>query len=200
VAESLTRLRVSTEVQAKATLTVRTREGDTVMLSTGRAARADLTSMAYDRTGRSTAPDLSLQLASTELNAIDAFEAVVEGDLSEQERNDLGALLTSIDDIAAAFFSDRIDQAVARAIEVRDVGSLQGYRFDASYSVSTYVEQDTVGDLAQCTDTKMPLAEPGGLAEAVEEFVAAFLRHRDDQSLLSLNLKTAIHVSGCRSF
>ena len=50
---SLTKLRVSAAVEAKASLTVRTDEGDTVTLSAGRAARADLSSIAYDKTGRS---------------------------------------------------------------------------------------------------------------------------------------------------
>ncbi len=184
--ESFTRLRVAAEFHAKASLTVRTNEGDTVTLSAGRAARADLSSIAYDRTGRSTAPDLSAQLATTELSTLDAVEAVVEGDLSERERDDLDALLTSIDDIAAAFFNGRIDQVFERALEIRDLGSLHSYRFEASYSRRTLVEQEVLstGDTTLASD--QALAESGALAAAIEEFFASFLRQRHDQTPLSL--------------
>ena len=184
--ESFTRLRVAAEIQARASLTVRTSEGDTVTLSAGRAARADLSSIAYDRTGRSTGPDLSAQLATAELTTLDAVEAIVEGDLNEQEREDLDALLTSIDDIAAAFFSGRIDQAVERALEIRDLGSLQSYRFDASYSSSTYVEQEVLGASETELVSDQAIAESGALAEAIEDFFASFIQRREDQAPLSL--------------
>lgn len=184
--ESFSRLRVAAEIQAKATLTVRTSEGDTVTLSAGRAARADLSSIAYDRTGRSTAPDLSAQLASAELTTLDAVEAIVEGDLNEQEREDLDALLTSIDDIAAAFFSGRIDQAVVKALEIQDFGSLQSYRFDASYSTSTRIEEELFNGGAESSTPEAVFAESDALAGAIEDFFASFLRQRDERTPLTL--------------
>lgn len=152
-AKSLTRLRLSAEGQATARLTVRTSEGDTVTLS---AARADLTSIAYDRTGRPATPDLSLQLTSARVDEFKAFEEVVDGELNEQERKDFDALLTNIDDVAAAFFSGRVGEAISRALQVQDLGSLQGYRFDAGYSTSTFVEQNALADLAEVPGWRCP--------------------------------------------
>lgn len=185
-AASLARLRVSSEVQAKANLTVRTSEGDTVTLSTGRGVRADLASIAYDRTGRATVPDLSAQVASAELSTIKAVEAVVDGELSEQEREDLNALLTSIDEVAAAFFNGRSDQAVERAFEIRDLGSLQSYRFEASYSSSTYIEPAVLSEGTEGVEADRAIAESGALAEAFENFLSSFLRQREDWAPLSL--------------
>lgn len=179
-AASLARLRVSSEVQTKASLTVRTSEGDTVTLSTGRGVRADLASIAYDRTGRATVPDLSAQVASAELSTIKAVEAVVDGELSEQEREDLNALLTSIDEVAAAFFNGRSDQAVEHAFEIRDLGSLQSYRFEASYSSSTYIEQAVLSEGTEGVEADRAIAESGALAEAIENFLSSFLRQRED--------------------
>lgn len=185
-AESLSRLRLSAEVRTKATLSVKTREGDTVTLSAGRAARADLTSMAYDRTGRPTAPDLSLQLASAQLNEVEAFEAVVEGDLNEQERRDLDALLTGIDDVAAAFFSGQIGDAVARAFQIQDLGSLQSFRFAASYHMRTFVEHDSASDLVSSQKAAVFPADTSTLTQALEDFFASILQQRKQEQPLSL--------------
>ncbi|TKB73495.1 MAG: hypothetical protein E8D45_09130, partial [Nitrospira sp.] len=186
-AELLSRLRLSAQVETKATLTVTTREGDTVTLSANRAARAELTSIAYDRTGRPADPDLSVRLASAQLHAAQAFDSAVDGDLNEQERKDLDALLTNIDGVASAFFSGHIDEAIARALQVKDLGSLQGYRFEASYSSSTSVEHGTGADLAAVVpEAEGPVPDTSSLADAVEEFFASFLRQREELTPLSL--------------
>lgn len=185
-AESLSRLRLPAEVRTKATLSVKTREGDTVTLSAGRATRADFTSIAYDRTGRPSGPDVSLQSAAKSLQKVQAFEAVVDGDLNEQERNDLDALLSKIDQISSAFFSGQIGEAIARALQVQDLGSLQGFRFDASYTASAYVEQESLVDHTGPPATDGPVFDTPTLAQAVEEFFTSFLRRREDAEPFSL--------------
>lgn len=185
-AESLSRLRLSAEVRTKATLSVKTREGDTVTLSAGRAARADLTSMAYDRTGHPSGPDVSLQLAAKSLQKMQAFDAVVDGDLNEQERKDLDALLTNIDGVASAFFSGQIGEAITRALQVQDLGSLQSFRFDASYTASTYAEQESLVDHTGPPEADVPVFDTPTLAQAVEEFFTSFLRRREDAEPFSL--------------
>ena len=191
-AESFSRLRLSAQVEAKATLTVTTREGDRVTLSANRVARAELTSIAYDRTGRPAGPNLSVRLASTQLHVAQAFDATIDGDLNEQERKDLDALLTNIDGVASAFFSGHLDEAVARALEVKDLGSLQGYRFEAGYSSRTSVEHETGANLAAAVpegvvpEAEGPVPDTSSLADAVEEFFASFLKQREELTPLSL--------------
>lgn len=184
--ESLSRLRLSAEIRTKATLSVKTREGDTVTLSAGRAARADLTSITYDRTGRPSGPDVSLQLAAENLQEVQAFDAVVDGDLNEQERKDLDALLSNVDQIASAFFSGQIGEALTRALQVRDLGSLHGFRFDASYTASTYAEQESLVDHTGPPEADVPVLDTPTLAQAVEEFFTSFLRRREDAEPFSL--------------
>lgn len=165
---------------------MRTSEGDRVTLSVGRAVQADVTSIAYDRTGRPLSSDLSLQLASAQLDRLDQVKATVEGDLNEQERADLEVLLTHIDKIAQAFFGGELDEAVGRALQIQDLGSLQSFRFDASYSASTTVVRETLADSGTAAQSEFFGQEQDSLAKSLEEFFASILQDRDEPSALSL--------------
>ena len=128
-------------------LSLTTKEGDVVTLST--ESFMDFASLSYDKSG---SVSDGYQTASTAFSSREMtlasgsqFSFSVQGNLSEDELNDIENLVKTLDEVAYAMSSGDMDQAMETAMEMASEGydSLSGFEADLSFSSAYRYEKES---------------------------------------------------------
>ena len=140
----------------EAGLTIQTREGDVVSLSS--ESFAQFASSEYNSRGIVQARDSSLHQnfhqRTIALYTEESFSFSVQGDLNEQELADIDAIIQGIDGIIGQMAAGNMDDAVSQALEMDTFDSISMYAADISF-VQQYAYQETIQSGAK---TDMPAA------------------------------------------
>ena len=118
-------------------ITITTDQGDVVTISN---FQGESQSMSYDRWNSPLQQGMNF---STSMIQGDSFSLSIQGDLNEEELLDIGFLLDDLSLIAGDFFNGDLDQAMAGALNIGDMGSLAELSATFSYSASWSANQLT---------------------------------------------------------
>ena len=126
-------------------LTIKTREGDIVTLSSSRFAQFNASE--YNSRGE-IQTDFGNALISRHTREItlatgDQFSFSVQGDLNEQELSDIEAILKGVDGIVAQVAEGDMQEAVAQAMAMGNYSSVSRYSADISYERSYSMTEET---------------------------------------------------------
>jgi hypothetical protein len=126
-------------------LTIKTREGDIVTLSSSRFFQFN--SSEYNSKGE-IQTDSSLALITQHTREItlstgEQFSFSVQGDLNEQELADIEAIVKGVDAIAAEVVEGDMDQAIEQALAMGSYSSVSMYAADISYERSYSMTEAT---------------------------------------------------------
>ncbi len=135
-------LSVNSYESLDAGLTIRTREGDVVTLSTSQFS--ELNAYEYDSQGEISGKRGSVSAAfntrEITLSSGELFSFSVKGDLSEDELKDIEAIVAGIDEIIGEMAEGDMDDAVSKALSMGSYDSISKYEADIqiqrSYSMS----------------------------------------------------------------
>ncbi|MFH1153246.1 MAG: hypothetical protein V1793_05475 [Pseudomonadota bacterium] len=179
---------IEASVSQSVNLTLMTREGDKVTLSSN--AVADLQAMTYDRTGKLQGPDTqgaySMNYRSMTLSSGSQFTFSVSGNLSPEELDDIGSILGSLDEIMGQMTGGNMDKALAAAMAMDGYATVS--RFEADLNLSSSVSAETrtqtqargIGAGAVMADSASPL-EPAGPGAA--DRMKSLFENRDSSFL-----------------
>ena len=136
-------------------LTIKTREGDIVTLSTSRYSELnahEYSSQGYLTTENGQAMAMTHE-RSIELSTGETFSFSVQGDLNEQELADIESIVSGIDGIIYQMADGNMDEAVAQAMSMGAYASVSSYEADITVARS-------YTDYAETTRTDMGTALP----------------------------------------
>ncbi len=137
----------------EAGLTIQTREGDVVSLSSG--SFAELTSSEYNSRGivqtRDSAARVSHHQREVSLYTRESFSFTVAGDLNDQELADIDAIIQGIDAIIGQMAAGDMEGAVSQAMDMEGFASISMYTADISLE-QRYAYQETVQSRQSVTD------------------------------------------------
>lgn len=119
-------------------LTIKTKEGDLVTLTSSSYAQMD--SLMYDSKGvlqtESGAASVTQNIREITLETGESFSFTVAGDLSEEELADIEAIVKGIDGIISEVAEGDMDDAVAKAMSMGGYDSVSMYSADITYQKS----------------------------------------------------------------
>ncbi len=126
-------------------LTIKTREGDIVTLSSSRFAQFNASE--YNSKGEIQTDSgnalLTQHTREITLATGDQFSFSVQGDLNEQELADIEAIVKGVDSIAAEVAEGDMEEAVAQAMAMGNYSSVSMYSADISYQRSYSMIEET---------------------------------------------------------
>lgn len=126
-------------------LTIKTREGDIVTLSSSRFS--EFSSSEYNSKGKiqtdSGSALITQHTREITLTTGDQFSFSVQGDLNEQELADIEAIVKGVDGIVAQVAEGDMEEAVAQAMAMGNYSSVSMYSADISYQRSYSMTEET---------------------------------------------------------
>jgi hypothetical protein len=126
-------------------LTIKTREGDIVTLSSSRFAQFN--SFEYNSRGEiqtdSSSALITQHTREITLETGDQFSFSVQGDLNEQELADIEAIVKGVDSIVAQVAQGDMEEAVEQAMAMGNYSSVSMYSADISYERSYSITEET---------------------------------------------------------
>jgi len=167
----------------EAGLTIQTREGDVVSLSSG--SFAALTSSEYNSQGIVQTPDSTTRVSHHQreisLYTRESFSFTVSGDLNDQELADIDAIIQGIDTIVGQMAAGDMKGAVSKAMDMGKFASISMYTADISLE-QRYAYQETIQSRQALTDVPshsrsvhsrhLPAAEaPGSFSDKMARFM-----------------------------
>lgn len=120
----------SYEETRSAAISITTDEGDIVTLSSTGRQEADF---ALDYWRDDSGSLMNFTAASLKSSS---FDLSVQGDLNEEELKDIAGLMENLNNIAGDFFSGNLDEALAGALNLGDMGSLANLSATFSHSLA----------------------------------------------------------------
>lgn len=174
-------------------LTIKTREGDIVTLSSSRFAQFN--SFEYNSRGEiqtDTGNALITQhTREITLTTGDQFSFSVQGDLNEQELADIEAIVKGVDGIVAEVAQGDMEEAVAQAMAMGNYSSVSMYSADISYERSYSMTEQTSSVasnplLASDPDANTSRSEHSQRSNHMNGFaerMAQFLEKQEEKSL-----------------
>lgn len=131
---SSSQVAVNSYESLEAGLTIQTREGDVVSLSTRRYSELD--AHEYSSQGQITNGNHQVSAAynvrEITLSSGEAFSFSVQGDLSEEELQDIEAIVSGIDEIIGEMAQGDMDDAISKAMSMGSYDSISMYEADIS--------------------------------------------------------------------
>ena len=145
---------LSTKDQKSADIDLLTAEGDRVTISVN-----SLFEESY--TGYNSRGDMNGMMTRTQMETLSSFSSTemlitLEGDLNEEELADIHKVLGNIQSLADDFFAGEIDEALAKAIQLGDLGSVVDLQASLQHTHSISIEQQY---MAKITDIPSELHE-----------------------------------------
>ncbi len=183
-------------------LTIQTREGDVVTLSTSRYSELDAyeyssQGVLYDEDGYTAS---SYNVREITLSSGETFTFTVEGDLSEEELEDIESIVSGVDGIIGEMMEGDMQGALAKALTMGYYDSISTYQADITVerSYAMYSEErtsgagalgqdmtssllDAVNDDTDETDTTDDAA--GDLETSLMEQLAELLEEQEEEAL-----------------
>ncbi|MCG8687495.1 MAG: hypothetical protein MI892_21645 [Desulfobacterales bacterium] len=138
-------LSVNSYESLEAGLTIQTREGDVVTLSASQYSELD----AYEYSAQGQIINGSRQLSASynireiTLSSGESFSFSVQGDLSEEELEDIEAIVSGIDEIIGEMAEGDMEDAVAKALSMGSYDSISMYQADISVERSYEMYAET---------------------------------------------------------
>ena len=167
-------------------LTIKTREGDIVTLSS--SSFSELNSFEYNSRGeiRTDSANASLSQHTREITLTtgEQFSFSVQGDLNEQELADIEAIVKGVDSIAAEVFQGDMDEAFEKAMSMENYSSVSMYSAEIThqqfYSVAEETSSSSLGPLGAA-----PSLGTGGVNSQsslpLDDFVEKMVQLIEDQ-------------------
>lgn len=139
------KLSVNSYESLDAGLTIKTREGDIVTLSTSRFS--EMNANEYNSQGRidtgNGSMSASRQTRELTLTTGELFSFSVQGDLNEQELADIESIIKGVDGIIGEMAEGDMDDAVAKAMAMGSYDSVSMYEADITVQRSYAVRSET---------------------------------------------------------
>lgn len=139
------KLAVNAYESLSAGLTIQTREGDMVTLSSNKFS--EFSALDYTRKGEIRTDGgkalVSQHRREITLTTGDLFSFSVQGDLNEQELADIEAIVKGIDGIMVEMTQGNMEDALAKAMSMGSYESVSMYAADIAYQRSYAVTQET---------------------------------------------------------
>lgn len=203
-ASSSSELSVASYSSLDAGLTIQTREGDVVSLSTSQYS--DLEAYEYSSRGVVSNEDgyaaASYNVREITLTTGETFSFTVEGDLNEEELEDIEAIITGVDGIIGEMMEGDLQDAVSQAMSMGYYDSISSYEADitvkSGYAMYSEEQAATTGalgrDLAAAyledsddagsdTDDGAAARTVGNLATPLMDQLAELLEKQQEDSL-----------------
>lgn len=154
-ASSSNELYVNSYSSLDAGLTIQTREGDVVSLSTSQYS--DLEAYEYSSQGVIRNEDgyaaASYNVREITLSTGETFTFTVEGDLSEEELEDIESIITGVDGIIGEMMDGDLQDAVSQAMSMGYYDTISSYEADITvqygYAMYSQEQTSTTGALGQ---------------------------------------------------
>ncbi len=154
-ASSSSELYVKSYSSLDAGLTIQTREGDVVTLSTSQSS--ELEAYEYSSQGLVTNEGgyaaASYNVREITLSTGETFAFTVEGDLSEEELKDIESIITGVDGIIGEMMEGDMQEAVSQAMSMGYYDSISSYEADITvqygYAMYSQEQTSTTGALGQ---------------------------------------------------
>ena len=146
-ASSSNELYVDSYSSLDAGLTIQTREGDLVTLSTSRYS--ELEAYEYSSHGVVSNEDgyaaASYNVREVTLSSGEMFKFTVEGDLNEEELEDIESIITGVDGIIGEMMEGDLQDAVSQVMRMGYYDSISSYEADITvqYGYTMYTEEQT---------------------------------------------------------
>jgi hypothetical protein len=154
-ASSSNELSVGSYSSLDAGLTIQTREGDMVTLSTSQYSELE----AYEYSSRGVVSNedgyaaASYNVREITLTTGETFSFTVEGDLNEEELEDIESILTGVDNIIGEMMEGDLQGAVSQAMRMGYYDSISSYEADitvkSGYAMYSQEQSTTTGALGQ---------------------------------------------------
>jgi hypothetical protein len=129
---SSTEIAVNSYESLEAGLTIKTREGDVVTLSTSQFSEMD--AYEYSSQGELSSENGQIQatynLREITLSSGEAFSFSVQGDLSEEELADIESIVAGVDEIIGEMAEGDMEDAIAKALSLGSYDSISRYEAD----------------------------------------------------------------------
>ena len=146
-ASNSSELYVNSYSSLDAGLTIQTREGDIVTLSSSQYSDLE----AYEYSSRGVAANengyaaASYNVREITLSTGETFTFTVEGDLSEEELEDIESIITGVDNIIGEMMEGDMQDAVSQAMSMGYYDSISSYEADITvqYGYAMYSEEQT---------------------------------------------------------
>ena len=177
VASYMRKQSVNAYESLNAGLTIQTKEGDTVTLSSSSYAQLD--SFLYDSSGvvqtAEGAAAVSVSQREVTLTSGESFSFSVVGNLSEEELADIEAIVKGIDEIISEMAEGDMDEAVEKALEMGTYDTVSMYAADITYQrnveavVETQAQAAQIGSAAAAESEILPKDRPE-MASTIEPF------------------------------
>jgi hypothetical protein len=164
-------------------LTIKTREGDIVTLSSN--SFSELNSFEYNSRGEihtdSGSARISQHIREITLTTGEQFSFSVQGDLNEQELADIEAIVRGVDGIVAEVAEGDMEEAVEKAMSMGNYSSVSMYSADISYQRSYAVIEETRSVSSGPLSAPRPgeITSPGH--EQMDHFVGKMSRFLEEQ-------------------
>lgn len=155
-------------------LTIKTREGDVVTLSSSSYSQLD----AYMYNSKGILENGSGKVAVQQQREItlasgESFTFSVSGDLNEAELKDIDALVKGLDGVISEITRGSMDDAINAALSMGTYGSIETYSADIKYEKSYSVASEFQGQRSadQPNASSKPLEKPDASFEKLSEFI-----------------------------
>lgn len=154
-ASSSSELYVNSYSSLDAGLTIQTQEGDVVSLSTSQYS--DLESYEYSNQGVVSNEDgyaaASYNVREITLSTGEIFSFTVEGDLNEEELEDIESIISGVDSIIGEMMEGDLQEAVSQAMRMGHYDTISSYEADITvqygYTLYSAEQTATTGALGQ---------------------------------------------------
>ncbi len=162
-------LSVNSYESLEAGLTIQTREGDVVTLSSSSFSQMD--AYEYSSSGEVSSKHGQMQASYQErqitLTTGESFSFSVQGDLNEQELADIEAIVKGIDEIIGEMAAGDMGDAISKAMSMGTYDSVSMYEADISversYEMFSATRSTSYDSLGQGASEKLPAVEPAAV-------------------------------------
>jgi hypothetical protein len=120
----------SYQEKKSAAISITTDEGDVITLSSAGRRQADF-ALDYWQDDSS-----RLMNFTSKTLAAESFSLSVQGDLNDEELNDIASLMENLNNIAGDFFSGNLDEALSGALNIGDMGSVANLSATFSHTLA----------------------------------------------------------------
>jgi hypothetical protein len=161
-------------------LNLTTTEGDTVSISMAASAQADY--LKYLETGQDENGVYAHQLEAYSADSQQSFSMTVNGDLNQEELDDIGQALKIIDRMMGSFVQGRLEPVLAQAGKLAQLDTVSDLALDMSYTKSVLVVQQSQVQNAAAT----PNSESGSRSQLADAGRTSSSLAQSTQSQLSM--------------
>jgi hypothetical protein len=131
--------KISAMDQKSTDIEILTREGDRVTLSTDSLSK--MFNFTYNEQGYMNGEMTASSIEAFGVYSIQEVALSVEGDLNEEEMADIMSILGKIENLASDFFAGELDEAVAKALQFGDMGTVVAVEANLQYVYSASAEE-----------------------------------------------------------